>query len=159
MSVNPIITCMFLAKFLSLVFTCVLCLKPALVSAQNEADAVLGVWYNGSKESKIEIYKCNTRYCGKIIWLKEPESEGKPKVDKKNPDEKLRSRQILGMNLMRGFTYDEDNEWVDGEIYDPKSGKTYSCKMTLIDKNKLDVRGYVGISLIGRTDSWTRAEE
>ncbi|QHT70182.1 DUF2147 domain-containing protein [Rhodocytophaga rosea] len=146
-------------KYIWLLFSGFLLLCPAFIFAQKEADAVVGVWYNGSKESKIEIYKCDSRYCGKIIWLKEPLAEnGKPKIDKNNPDEKLRTRLILGMNLMRGFTYDEDNVWVDGEIYDPKSGKTYSCKMTLTDKNNLDVRGFVGISIIGRTDFWTRAE-
>lgn len=149
---------MLIARLFIGSLTCIFSLLPALLFAQKETDAVIGVWYNGSKESKIEIYKCDTRYCGKIVWLKEPQSNGKPKADKNNPDEKLRSRPIIGMELMKGFTYDGDNEWVDGEIYDPKSGKTYSCKMTLINANKLDVRGFVGISLIGRTDSWTRAE-
>jgi uncharacterized protein (DUF2147 family) len=127
--------------------------------AQNNPDAVLGTWYNGSKESRIEIYKCGDKYCGKIVWLKEPNNEGgKPKADKNNPDTKLQSRPVMGMVLMKDFEYDAKNVWEDGEIYDPKSGKTYSCKMTLTDPNRLEVRGYVGISLIGRTDVWTRAK-
>jgi uncharacterized protein (DUF2147 family) len=64
----------------------------------------------------------------------------------------------MGMVLMKDFEYDAKNVWDDGEIYDPKSGKTYSCKMTLIDPDRLEVRGYIGISLIGRTDNWTRAK-
>ncbi len=127
--------------------------------AQNNPDAVLGTWYNGSKESRIEIYKCADKYCGKIVWLKEPNTEdGKPKVDKNNPDEKQRNRPIEGLVLMKDFSYDSDNVWEEGEIYDPKSGKTYSCKMTLKSNGELEVRGYVGISLIGRTDVWTRAK-
>jgi uncharacterized protein (DUF2147 family) len=127
--------------------------------AQNNPDAVLGTWYNGSRESRIEIYKCADKYCGKIVWLNEPNYEdGKPKVDKNNPDAKLKSRPIMGMPLMKDFEYDSKNVWEDGEIYDPKSGKTYSCKMTLTDNDRLEVRGYVGISLIGRTDVWTRAK-
>jgi uncharacterized protein (DUF2147 family) len=63
------------------------------------------------------------------------------------------------MVLMKDFEYDSKNVWDDGEIYDPKSGKTYSCKMTLTDPRRLEVRGYVGISLIGRTDVWTRANQ
>ncbi len=127
--------------------------------AQNNPDAVLGTWYNGSKESRIEIYKCADKYCGKIVWLKEPNTEdGKPKVDKNNPDEKQRNRPIQGLVLMKDFSYDSDNVWEEGEIYDPKSGKTYSCKMTLKSNGELEVRGYVGISLIGRTDVWTRAK-
>jgi uncharacterized protein (DUF2147 family) len=127
--------------------------------AQNNPDAVLGTWYNGSRESRIEIYKCADKYCGKIVWLNEPNYEdGKPKVDKNNPDAKLKGRPIMGMPLMKDFEYDSKNVWEDGEIYDPKSGKTYSCKMTLTDNDRLEVRGYVGISLIGRTDVWTRAK-
>jgi uncharacterized protein (DUF2147 family) len=128
--------------------------------AQNNPNAVAGTWYNGSKESRIEIYKCGDKYCGKIVWLKEPNNEqGKPKVDKNNPDSKLQSRQLMGLVLMKDFEYNSGNVWDDGEIYDPKSGKTYSCKMTLTDPNRLEVRGYVGISLIGRTDVWTRFTE
>ncbi len=127
--------------------------------AQNNPDAVLGTWYNSSKESRIEIYKCADKYCGKIAWLNKPTNEeGKPKTDKYNPDEKLRNRPIQGMVLMKDFRYDSGNVWEDGEIYDPKSGKTYSCKMTLKSNDQLEVRGYVGISLIGRSDVWTRAK-
>jgi uncharacterized protein (DUF2147 family) len=60
---------------------------------------------------------------------------------------------------MTNFVYDEDNVWNDGKIYDPKTGKTYSCKMTLSgNKKSLDVRGFIGFSLIGRTSVWTRAD-
>ena len=126
--------------------------------AQTTADSVLGLWYNGSKESKIEIFKCGDRYCGRVVWLKEPITDGIPKVDKNNPDEKLKQRPILGMILMKDFLYGGDNVWDKGEIYDPKSGKTYSCKMALVNGNRLDVRGFIGISLIGRTDTWTRTQ-
>jgi uncharacterized protein (DUF2147 family) len=143
----------------SLLFFLFITLSSLSLSAQNNPDAVVGTWYNGSKESRIEIYKCGDKYCGKIAWLKEPNYEdGKPKVDKNNPDDKLKGRPIMGMVLMKDFEYDAKNVWDDGEIYDPKSGKTYSCKMTLTDPDHLEVRGYVGISLIGRTDKWTRAK-
>lgn len=128
--------------------------------AQQEADAVMGVWYNTEKSAKIEVYKCGERYCGKIIWLKEPTNEeGKPKLDKENPKESLQNRPLMGMNLLSDFEYAGDNEWEDGEIYDPKNGKTYSCILNLEDNGELEVRGYVGFSLMGRTVVWTRAEE
>ena len=64
----------------------------------------------------------------------------------------------MGINILEGFSYDEDLEWEDGEIYDPDNGKTYSCVMNLIpEKNILEVRGYIGISLIGRTEEWIRS--
>ncbi|SDK20556.1 Uncharacterized conserved protein, DUF2147 family [Catalinimonas alkaloidigena] len=122
-------------------------------------DAVVGIWKVGSGDAHVQIYKEGSEYFGKIVWLKEPNDEnGKPKVDKNNPEEGKRNDPVLGMQMLRHFEYDEDNVWEDGEIYDPKSGKLYSCKMTLVKPNVLEVRGYIGISLIGRTDTWTRVE-
>jgi uncharacterized protein (DUF2147 family) len=77
-------------------------------------------------------------------------------LDKNHPDEKVRSRPVLGLTNTWGFVYKGENIWDDGSIYDPKNGNTYSCTMKLKDKNTLEVRGYIGISLIGRTDVWTR---
>ncbi|HEY0110845.1 MAG TPA: DUF2147 domain-containing protein, partial [Fibrella sp.] len=79
-----------------------------------------------------------------------------PKLDSKNPEANLKSRPLLNLNIMTGFSYDGSNVWDDGKIYNPEDGKTYSCKMTLKNPNTLDVRGYVGISLIGKTQTWTR---
>ncbi len=127
--------------------------------AQKEADAVVGVWLSGSGKGHIQIYKQGSEYFGKLVWLKEPtEANGKPKVDKNNPDKTKQTRPILGLINLRNFTYDGDNVWTDGEIYDPEKGKEYSCKMTLKDANTLEVRGYIGISLIGRTDVWKRVK-
>jgi uncharacterized protein (DUF2147 family) len=127
--------------------------------AQNSADAIVGVWITGSGKGHVQIYKQGNKYFGKIIWLQEPnEANGKAKVDKNNPDTKKRSQPILGLINLRDFTYDSDNVWNDGKVYDPEAGKDYSCKMTLKDPNTLDVRGYIGISLIGRTDTWKRVK-
>ena len=111
-------------------------------------DTVLGNWYTAKGESKIQIYKKDNKYFGKIVWLKIPNDEkGKPKVDKENPDESLRTRPILGLEILKDFVYDGNYTWVDGDIYDPKSGNNYSCKMNLSkDYKTLEVRGYIGIS-------------
>jgi len=69
----------------------------------------------------------------------------------------LRSRPILGLEILKDFVY-EDGKWTDGKIYDPKSGKTYSCNMTLKSNGDLNIRGYIGISLIGRTDVWKKVK-
>ena len=124
--------------------------------AQN-ADDVVGVWLTDGGKSKVEIYKKGDEYFGKIIWLREPNENGKPKVDKNNPDDDLKSRPLVGMELLSDFEFDDD-EWEDGEIYDPESGKTYSCEMTL-DGNTLNVRGYIGVSWVGRTTEWTRSSK
>ncbi|MBC7617332.1 MAG: DUF2147 domain-containing protein [Pedobacter sp.] len=122
------------------------------------ADAVVGKWLNKDGDAHIQIYKSGSTYDGKLVWLKNPKDEtGKAKVDTKNPSANLKTRPILGLQLLNNFTYD-DGTWEDGTIYDPKSGKTYSCKMTMNGNDKLNVRGYMGISLIGRTDIWTRVK-
>ena len=80
-------------------------------------------------------------------------------VDDKNPDPELRSRELIGLELFTGFRFDGDDRWVDGTIYDPNSGKTYRCIITIRDRNTLRVRGYIGFSLLGRTETWTRRIE
>jgi len=130
------------------------------VAQTSEADWVIGNWLVQDKKAKVQIFKRGNKYFGKIVWLKEPnDARGKPKLDKENSEENLRNRPVMGLEMLRDFEYDEDRVWEDGEIYDPKNGKTYSCKMTLSEDGKtLDVRGYIGISLIGRSQTWTRVE-
>lgn len=121
------------------------------------ADDILGTWLTEGGKSKVVVTKVDGKYYGKIIWLKTPNRDGKPKKDIHNEDEPLRSRPILGMNVIAGFEWDDD-EYEDGTIYDPENGKLYSCVITFTDKNTLDVRGYIGFSLIGRTTVWTRVK-
>lgn len=138
----------------------IILLSPAaLLSQQN--DAICGKWFTENSKAKVEIVRSGNVYNGKIVWLKEPlNKQGKPKIDANNPDASKRNNPLVGLELIKGFKYDEDNVYEDGEIYDPESGKLYSCKMTLSKDGKtLDVRGYIGISLFGRTQTWTRAKD
>jgi uncharacterized protein (DUF2147 family) len=130
------------------------------VMAQDKGDGCLGIWLTGSKKGHVQIYKQGEKYFGKIIWLKEPNDPdtGKAKLDKKNGNANKKVRPILGLINLSSFTYSGDNIWEDGKIYDPENGKEYSCKMTLENTNTLNVRGFVGISLIGRTDTWVRVK-
>jgi uncharacterized protein (DUF2147 family) len=126
--------------------------------AQNSPDDVLGVWKNGEGTAMIKIVKAGSEYQGKIVWLKEPNDpqNGKPKVDNNNPEEANRTKPVLGLTNVWGFKYKE-GEWIDGFIYDPKNGKTYDCIITMTDKSKLSVRGYImGMTMFGRTDTWVR---
>ncbi|POY35400.1 DUF2147 domain-containing protein [Solitalea longa] len=127
--------------------------------AQSGADAIVGIWLNQEKDAKIQIFKKGNEFYGKLVWLKNPkETNGQDKKDTKNPEEAQRNRLLMGLEILKGFKYDTDDvKWADGSIYDPKSGKTYSCKLTLKDKNNLNVRGYIGVSIIGRTDIWSRS--
>jgi len=125
---------------------------------ESEADAILGNWLTEGDKAVVEIYLCDGRYCGKIGGLKEPNNpDGTDKLDTNNPDPSRRNRKIIGLNIVWGFRYDGEKRWVNGSIYDPDNGKTYSCKMNL-ENDKLKVRGYVGISLFGRTTVWTRKQ-
>jgi uncharacterized protein (DUF2147 family) len=143
-------------KKISLLLSAFVC--SIVTFAQNEADKIVGVWKNGEGTGMIKIYKNGDLYQGKIVWLKEPidPETGKPKLDKNHPDESVRSRTVIGLINTWGFVYKGEKLWEDGKIYDPKSGNTYNCTIRLKNENTLDVRGYIGISLIGRTDTWTR---
>ena len=127
-----------------------------LQSFSQKPDEILGVWVNGSGKGHIQIYKQDNKYFGKIIWLKQPHDEtGKPKIDKKNPDKDLQSRPLMGMVMLRDFKY-EGEEWTGGKIYNPNDGKEYKCFMQLKDSNTLSIRGYIGFSFIGKTESFQR---
>jgi len=128
------------------------------VFGQNK-DAVVGKWLSESGEGQIQVYKKGDRYFGKLVWLKFPDGDdGKPKVDARNPDPGKQKRTINGLELLQNFSFSGDNVWEDGTIYDPKTGKTYSCKLTLVSNNKLNIRGFIGISILGRTEKWTRVK-
>jgi len=138
--------------------------------AGSDGDAILGVWATDPEgdggQAHIEIYKDGDHYFGRIVWLSEPlylegdphGQAGEAKVDTENPDEALRSQPIIGMTLMRDFRYDGKGLWHKGTIYDANNGKTYKSKMRLTDDGILKVRGFIGFSLLGRTEEWTRVD-
>ncbi len=128
------------------------------IYSQNNEDDITGIWLTGGKEpAKIQIFKTGDKFYGKIIWLKNPTDNGKQKLDINNPDKEKQKGTIIGLVMLKGFKFDGDDEWKGGDIYDPESGKTYSSYMYLRNWNTLRVRGFVGISLLGRTETWTRA--
>jgi uncharacterized protein (DUF2147 family) len=153
----------FLAAFLLAVAA-----TPAIAG---EADAVVGLWATAPDtedgQAHVKIYEKDGLYHGKIVWLEIPVypddddggMAGKEKVDRENPDESLRDRPIMGLPIMFDFTYKGKNKYAKGTIYAPDDGKTYKCKLTLEDANNLKVRGYIGVSMLGRTEKWTRVED
>lgn len=129
-----------------------------LTSSAQSKDAILGKWINSTGEAHLEISKRSDKFFGKIVWLKDPKDEkGNVKTDYKNPVASLRSKPIIGLEILKNFTF-EDGKWTDGNIYDPKSGKVYSCTMTLNANGDLNMRGYIGVSLLGRTEVWKRVK-
>lgn len=122
-------------------------------------DAVVGTWLNGEGTGHIQIYKQGDKYYGKLIWLKEATNpDGSEKKDINNPKKDLQNRTLKGLVILRKFEHEGGNVWEDGQIYDPKTGNDYSCKMTLKNSNTLEVRGYIGLSVFGRTDTWKRVK-
>jgi len=140
------------------VMIALLLLPPAAQAADPALGArdILGTWLTADGKAHVEIYPCGDLYCGKIVWLSEPLENGQPKRDKENPDAALRDRPIIGLILMRDFSYEGDGTWSGGTVYDPESGDEYQGKMSLKDAGTLDLRGYVLLPLFGRTETWTR---
>lgn len=139
-----------------------------------EADDILGVWKTATTEngySQVEIYKENGRYQGKIIYLSEPNYtdadikrygagvvKGEPRTDMANPNKSKRKDPIQGLKIVSDFVL-KGNQWKNGRVYDPESGKTYKGKMWLNKDGSLSLRGFVGISAFGRSTVWTRVAE
>ncbi len=127
-----------------------------------DGNEVLGVWNTADNKGQVEIFKQEGRFRARIIKLKEPNNPpgdkdaGRPKLDRENPRPELRNRPLVGLEILNGLNYAGKNLWEDGHVYDPENGKTYKCKMTLAATNRLEMRGFIGFSLLGRTTVWTR---
>lgn len=129
--------------------------------SQTTGDEIIGTWWNQEKDGQIEIYRSGSNYAGKLVGMKNQNDPitGKLLLDKKNPDVNLRSKPLLGSDLMYGFTFSkEDKEWCNGKIYDGRKGKTYKCCIKISPDNTLKVNGYVGAAWmgLGETSTWTK---
>jgi len=137
--------------------------NPAFASG---GDAITGLWEVAEGDGRIEIYRCADKYCGRIAWLKEPlypagdkgGMAGKPLVDRDNPRRELRNRQQLGLQIMDGYTFRGDSFWDDGTIYNTENGKSYSSNIRLRSADRLELRGYIGIPLLGGSTVWKRVK-
>jgi len=152
-------------KTIALIAVIILCwLSQVKGSGTDDIIGILGIWNNEDGRAKIEVFHCDGHYCGRIVWLKEPNYPpgdksglaGKPRVDLENPNRDLRGRPLLGLQIMTGFDYLGDGVWGKGTIYDPESGHTYKGKITVESPQRLILRGYIGIPLFGRTSVWSR---
>ncbi len=115
------------------------------------ADAILGTWVVEEKDAHVEIYKQDGRYFGRLSWLKDDDKPG----DSHGP--KMHEAPRVGMIIVRDFRFN-GREWRGGTLYDPTDGKSYKGIIRLDSKGRLHVRGYFGISLLGRTTVWQRLE-
>ena len=123
--------------------------------AQKRPDAILGKWMSDENNLEVEVYKDGSQFKARVIWFDDSDDKTKPwdtRTDEKNPKAALRSRKIIGMEVLSRLTYNkEDDQWEDGIIYDSKSGKEWSSKAWINKNNQLKVRGYWLVSLFGET--------
>jgi len=121
---------------------------------------ITGTWLVEDADAHVEVSACGDSLCGTIVWLLEPFDEyGNEKLDIHNPDESLRRRRVMGLEVLRVSRRPrDDNAMWRGTVYDPKIGKSYNCKTHLLDGGDLKIRGFIGVSLFGRTVHWTRVE-
>jgi uncharacterized protein (DUF2147 family) len=131
----------------------------SLAGIAQEADKILGIWWNEEKTSKIKVEKKDGKYIGTVVYMiPEKYVNGKPPVDDKNPDVKLQSRPVVGLQILSGFVFDAGaKEWKNGTIYDPKSGKTYDCYAWFEGNDLLKLKGFVmGMRWLGKSSEWYR---
>ena len=127
------------------------------VSASDAAPSPIGLWYAEGGAAKVEVQLCGDALCGRAVWLRSPfDDNGCPLSDKYNPDTSLRGRPVIGIDILSDLRPVSDGVWDGGAIYDPTSGRTYRCTMSLAADDRLLVRGYVGFQLLGRTTTWFR---
>lgn len=152
---------LFVGCFLAMVISSSFSSSNAHKMDDGVSDDIVGVWKNGEGTGMVQIYKTSDgKYNGKIVWLKVPnKADGTPRIDENNPDANLRLRPLKGLENLQSFTWVSDGIWENGTIYDPKVGKTYSCTIKMPDWYTLEVRGYIGVSMFGRTDVWKRQQK
>lgn len=131
------------------------------------ADAVLGEWWTEDRDARVRLERSDGVIRGRIVWLEEPVyppddpggMAGQPRVDRENSDPAKRDRPVIGLTIVDGFVYEGDGEWEEGTVYDPENGKRYDAEMWLEGEDTLMLRGYIGISLFGRTAEWSRVSD
>ena len=121
-----------------------------LFATMGYAQDIMGKWVTEAGDAQVEIYEHNGKVNGKIVWLQ----KGPDTKDVHNKDEKLRSRKLMGVNILSGLSKKKD-KWEGGKIYNPKNGKTYKCSIWP-EGDQLKVRGYLG--MFYETQTWKRAK-
>jgi uncharacterized protein (DUF2147 family) len=127
-------------------------LASAVFAADVPAAQILGNWLTEPRDGIIEISLASDgSYQGSIVGGNDPQ-----RLDQHNPDPARRGQTLLGQIILKGMRYDGEGKWSAGTIYDPDSGRTYQCRLQRLDAERLQVRGFLGISLLGRSQLWTR---
>lgn len=135
------------------VFTMTFVLSAA--TAQDSSPSPLGLWLTENQRSVVNVVPCKTdssKVCGRIHWIIQDGMQ----FDSKNPDESKRNTPMCGLQIMSDFHQNDAMNWIDGEIYKADEGDTYSATLQMLPTGKMLVRGYVGMPLFGKSQTWTR---
>lgn len=126
------------------------------ITAYAGADDILGIWRNPTGNGHVEIFKENGKYYGRLVWLKKTiDTDGKPFLDKNNPNKQHCNKPLLGLIMLRDFLFN-NGEWTGGKVYNPDDGKEYKSYLKLKDEKTLSIRGFIGFSWIGKTLTFQR---
>ncbi|HEX5151446.1 MAG TPA: DUF2147 domain-containing protein [Parafilimonas sp.] len=130
--------------------------------AQTSADAILGQWESTEKNLIVEVYKQHKDFKAKVIWFYDEDDTITPiekRLDIKNPNKNLRSRKILGADILSNLIYDpKQKRWEKGRIYDSSSGRTWDATVWLISPDALSVRGFYLVRWFGKTLSFRKVK-
>ncbi len=127
-----------------------------VLSAAAQNPTPVGVWLHPDKRIEIEIAPCGDRLCAKIVWFKRPNGDnGLPLADVKNKDPALHTRPLLGLIVLQGLRAAGENNWEDGEVYNPDDGGNYRARMSIESNGNLRIRAFILLPLIGHTLIWT----
>lgn len=124
-------------------------------------DELLGEWWTEGNQGRVNFARYNDgTYRGTTSCCKDgKDTPDTPKFDRHNPNPKLRSRSTVGIVIIWNLKYEGDGEFTGGHVYNPRDGKTYRMKIQIVDKDTIEVRGYLGIALLGQTQVWKRAKK
>lgn len=138
-----------------------LCISSAVAADRNSP---VGLWQTiddktGQPRSHVRIVEADGALEGRVEKVLNRQPDDDPDGLCRPCKGERKDKPVVGMTILWGLKPDGGTVWAGGEILDPKNGKTYRCKMTVVDGGaKLDVRGFIGVSLIGRTQTWVRLE-
>ena len=142
-------------KFIFVVFllfvTTILPAKAYTIRAER-IYTVEALWLTENERAVIQIEKCDDSLCGYVYWI----IDGGMEFDTKNPNPNNRNDPLCGLQILKDFERKAEDKWEDGTIYKADDGDTYNADIKLSSTKKLEVRGYIGLPVFGKTQTWTR---
>lgn len=129
-------------------------------TAVSPADKICGKWISAEKNVIVQVFRAGNEYNAKLVWFDDSDDKSKPmntRIDYKNPDKSLRTRKLIGMDVLDNLTYNaRTNSWENGMIYDAKSGHNWNSAVFIDDNGSLKVTGYWHFKFLGKTMVFNR---